>query len=251
MIKRFFGWNIGLANKIEGWLPANFTRSLLYRHELETARIMNSVTDQRIVDVGGGHLCPFARHRQSDKRTQIVAVDILHSQVARNDAVDIGVVGDACRGIPLRAETADMIVTRSVMEHLPDTETFVREMSRVLKVGGRAVHVFPSRFAPFAILNQLLPNRLTKWLIDYVFPEWSDECGFKTHYDNCYYPRVIQLFEGNGFEIETAEYRYYQSIYFKFFVPLYLLSVLYDLLIWSLGLKVLCCQIFVVARRTD
>ncbi len=58
-----------------------------------------------------------------------------------------------------------------------------------------------------------------------------------------------RLLEDNGFEIVHRELRYYQSIYYTFFVPLYLLMVLYDLIVWKLGVENLACQMLFVARK--
>ncbi len=42
---------------------------------------------------------------------------------------------------------------------------------------------------------------------------------------------------------------YYQSQYFDFFVPLYLVSALYEALIQALGVKNLCAYLLIVARK--
>jgi hypothetical protein len=52
-----------------------------------------------------------------------------------------------------------------------------------------------------------------------------------------------------GFFPETVEYRYYQSIYFKFFVPFFIVSVIYDLILWAFGIRILAAQMLIVARK--
>ena len=44
---------------------------------------------------------------------------------------------------------------------------------------------------------------------------------------------------------------YYQSEYFDFFVPFFLLSALYELIVRALGLRDLGAVALVVARRRD
>lgn len=58
-----------------------------------------------------------------------------------------------------------------------------------------------------------------------------------------------EMFAASGFRVERVEFRYYQSIYFKMFAPLYALSRIYDLLLWRLSARPFCCQMLIVARR--
>jgi hypothetical protein len=83
----------------------------------------------------------------------------------------------------------------------------------------------------------------------YCFPQWADECGFRAYYSACAHPEMVRLFERSGFSMEDVQLRYYQSIYFKPFLPLYLLSLAYDLLLWNTNCRRLCSQILLIARR--
>ena len=241
--------NISACNWVESYLPRSFTRSLLYRHELLVAGAMNAHPNQVILDIGGGHECPYAHHRQPELNTTIIAVDILESQLQANRAADWRIVANVCDPLPFQDSSIDILTTRSVMEHLQNNALFVRECSRVLRPGGRCVHVFPSRFAPFAILNRLLPTKFAQKVLYFIFPEWRDECGFLAYYNDCYVPKILSMFEAANLNVKMVECRYYQSIYFKFFIPFYLLLVGYDLAIWLLGARMLSCQVLLMAEK--
>jgi len=249
LFREFVKLNIRACDWIEARLPTRFTRSLLYAHELKCADLMNDAGGRWILDVGGGHGCPYAHHRQDGADVTLVGLDILFEQVRNNKDIDIGLVGDAQNNLPFRGEQFDLVSSRSVFEHLKDNEPLIQETNRILNKGGRTAHVFPCKFSPFAIINQILPNKVAQKILYAFFPGWSDECGFKAYYSNCTYGQAVNLFRKNGFEIDTVELRYYQSIYFKFFVPFYLVSLTYDLLIWALDIKTLCAQVFLVARK--
>lgn len=249
MLRPFFRANIALCDRIERALPRRFTRSLLYLHELTAAELMNTRPAQVVVDVGGGHLCPVARHRRADLGTRILAIDVLESQLRRNAVADERVVADACHPLPLRDGAADLVVTRSVLEHLPETRGFLAECARILRPGGFMVHVFPGRFAPFAVLNRILPNAVVRSLLGYFFPKWVDECGFRAFYRDCYYPKVVENFGSDELTLHALHLRYYQSIYFKFFVPLYLVFLLYDLVLWAADARLLASQVLIVAQK--
>ena len=51
--------------------------------------------------------------------------------------------------IPLPSSTFDLILSHEVIEHVQDDRVAIREMIRVLKVGGRAVIFCPNRGYPF------------------------------------------------------------------------------------------------------
>lgn len=252
LVKSFVRWNIKACDWIERrLLPAAFTRSLLARHELLAAQLLNARPGQVVLDVGGGHLCPFAQRRTAQSAAYVIASDILHEQLVKNRVADGCAVADACIGLPFRDASIDLLVTRSVLEHLPDTRRFFAEAARVTRPGGYQVHVCPARNAPFAVLNRLLPGWLVHKALYFVFPQWRDECGFKAYYDNCTHGEMTRILRASGLEVEQVHLRYYQSIYFKFLVPLYLAFVTYDLLVWMLDLKALCCQMLLVAKRPE
>ena len=249
MLNRFIAWNVAAADFIEDRLPHSFTVSLLYLHELAAMRLIESGDGLRVLDMGGGHMTPFAKHRQG-RGIFLVGADILLDQVRNNREIDAGLVCDACETLPFRDESFDVIATRSVLEHLHDNAAFVAECSRVLKTGGTAIHVFPTRRAPFALLNRILPNALVRWAMRTFFPQWADECGFRAYYDVCGYPEMSRLHIKNGFTVEELHLRYYQSIYFKPLLPIYLISLAYDLALWAIDARWLSCQMVLVARRS-
>ena len=251
LLAGFFRANTRFCDWVEGMLPERFNRSLLWHHEHAAAREMNKKPGAVVLDIGGGHMAPFTKHRRPDLGTTIISTDILPEQLSANRAADRVFVSDAGLSLPLADGSVDLVVTRSVMEHVKANDVLNREAARVLKPGGAAVHVFPLRFAPFAILNQIMPNALVKVLMKRFFPEWEDKCGFRAFYANCWHPRFLKVAEEAGFKAEKVELRYYQSIYFKPFAPIYLLSLAYDGLVAALGAKPLACQMMVVLRKPE
>lgn len=50
--------------------------------------------------------------------------------------------------LPYSDQTIDVIISASVLEHVMDYDTSLKELSRVLKPGGAFLHLFPSRSTP-------------------------------------------------------------------------------------------------------
>ena len=81
------------------------------------------------------------------------------------------------------------------------------------------------------------------------YPESTGLGGFPAFYDRCYHSAIVRLLEEHGFEVVEVHAGYYHSRYYGFFIPLYLLSVLYELIISKLDIKDLCGYLLVVARK--
>lgn len=246
---RWSRWNIAVCDAIENQLPKSFTRSLLHLHELSVAKAVRAQPNLCIVDVGGGANTPFATGSGREDGMWLIGTDILFESLRINSRLDDRVVSDACGGLPFKDNSVDIISTRSVMEHLPDNTKFLADCHRILKPKGLAFCVMPSRRAPFAWVNRLLPQSLKQRLLYTFFPQWRESCGFYAYYNHCAWPEMTQCFASAGFRIKRIEFRYYQSIYFKFLIPLFLIVLLYDLSIWILSQRRLCCQMFIVAER--
>jgi ubiquinone/menaquinone biosynthesis C-methylase UbiE len=254
MLKKFLKVNKNLSYKIEPYFPSAkkqvvLETNIFYLYERLVAKYMNSRPNQIVVDVGGGNSCPFAKYRDTDMDTKIIAVDISEEALKNNSDVDEKRVSNILQDLPFEKEEVDLIVSRSVLEHLQDLEGFIINSSRILKMEGHCIHLFPSRFAPFALINQMLPKGLSRKLLHFLIPESGGVGGFPAYYNKCYCSAINQLFEKHGFEVVNMQLSYCQSRYFNFFLPLFLISSLYDTIINALKVKNLCSFILVVARK--
>lgn len=202
-----------------------------------------------VIDLGGGRRCAFAAQTPADSGATLVAMDISEEELRLNRDVALRVAADATRPLPLRDASVDLIVSRSVVEHLEDTQTHIAHAYRCLKKGGYLVSVFPSRYSPFAILNRIMGNELARSILFYFHPGFKDSCGFKAYYNKCYYTAFKAMLEKEGFDIIDVRVRYFQSLYYDFFYPAFLASLAYDLIIQSVGAKNLGAQILIVARK--
>lgn len=248
MLKSFIDANRKLARLVEGFLP-QARENIFAAYEKSVAKYMNARDHQLVVDVGGGRSCPFASHRDSSMHTRLIAVDISEDELVENRDVDDRFVADITRNLPFRDGEVDLLVSRSVLEHLVDLNGFFTNANRVLRTGGYMIHLFPSRYAPFSLLNRMIPDRLSKMILHYLIPETKGIGGFHASYKECYYSAIESLLCGCGFEVVEIKLGYYQSPYFSFFSPLFLLSCMYELIVYATGSKNLCAYILVIARK--
>lgn len=243
--------NAALCRRVHWRLPVALTEPLFPIYEQLICQHAAAQDGGIILDVGAGFLLPDALKSSFAANHKIIGMDILKSSLRKNSHVDAALVADACKSWPLADNSVDIVISRSVMEHLYDNETFAQEMFRVLKPGGVCIHVLPGKNAPFSLLNRALPNAWTKKLVAWAFPERKDELGFVAYYQSCSYPGLPRLFERQGFKIDYLRFRYYQSAYYVALFPIYLVSALYDWSMWKLGVKKLASQYLLVASKPE
>lgn len=231
-------------------LPIELTASLFPIYDQVIWSYVSQLKSGTLLDVGGGFLMPAARKSLYMQQCTVIGLDISANALHKNQDIDLGICADACKSWPLADASVDIVVSRSLIEHLYDTETFAKECHRVLKPGGIAIHVLPGKHSPFSILNRILPNSVSKRLLNWAFEHRKGELGFPAYYQNCAYPAITQLFERHRLQIDEIRLRYFQSSYFMVFFPVFVLSSFYDLLLWKLGIKKLASQFLIVASKS-
>ena len=169
-------------------------------------------------------------------------------QLCDNCDANYLIMGDAL-SIPLSDHSVDLVISRSFIEHVPSVETFFQEANRVLKKGGYLISVFPGKFAIFAIINQFLPEYLSKQALHHLVSTRDNELGFKAYYDKCYFTGINKLLNKNNFEVLDIKDYHFSSAYFEFFLPLFLISCFYE--ICTQPFKNLASYLLIIARKKN
>jgi len=248
MLKKFISLNKTACKKLCDYFPQAKT-NIFELYEKVVTEYLNLKRDQIIVDVGGGKYCPFAAHKDPTRNARIITVDLSEEQVRGNHEVDEKLIANIMHPLPFKNHKIDLVVSRAVLEHLEDLEAFLIESTRVLKANGYCIHAFSSKFAPFAIINQLLPSKLSKQLLLYVRPEVKGFAGFPAYYNKCFYSSIKALFQKHGYEIVEIRLNYFQTSYFSFFVPCFVIMAIYEVLLQCIRARDLCAHILIVAKK--
>ena len=250
LIRRFIRANQAFCARLERVLPTAKGHTFRQYPPAVAERIEANGL-RRILDVGGGKTCAYAEFTPSGWDGRILAIDIAPEELLHNHSVHLRLVSDVTRGLPVQDGSLDMITSRSVLEHLSNLEDFVAGAARAIRPGGYFIHWVPNKFAPFAIVNAMLPNKLAKPLLHYLDPATVGICGFPGVYDRCYPAAMERVFKQHGFEVLEVRPSYFQSRYYAFFAPFFLLSTLYEGTIQFLGLRNLCAHYLIVARKAQ
>ncbi len=201
-----------------------------------------------VLDVGAGKRWHFnASLKQSGM--DLIGFDIDMVEMSENMLLDRKICGDACESLNVPDKSVDLIMGRAVIEHLHDTASFLNNANRALREDGRLIVTFPSRHAPFAILNRILPRKVSSWLLSRLVPNSSGVLGFEAFYDRTTFPAFRQILADSGFEIEQEFASYFSSWYYRFFAPLFVVGLGYDYLCYTLGDPRFASFFMFVARK--
>ena len=199
------------------------------------ARSGGQVPRLRGVDIGiGTGLVAREAVKLTGDPARVVGVDPSVGMMSQADLPGVQLIEGRAEAIPFPDASFDFLSMGYALRHISDIDAAFREFHRVLKPGGWFIHLFPGRNAPFAVASRLLPDRLKQRLVHGLHPETVGTHRFHTWYDRCYSSAFRRLLEEHGFTVEQEVISYYQSHYFGFFVPLYLLSILWEFVLMAL-----------------
>jgi SAM-dependent methyltransferase len=203
---------------------------------------------KRVLDAGAGAAWSFPLVYKKRFDLHIIGVDIDASEMVSNPSLDERIVTDICHNIPIDRESIDVVTAHSGVEHFPNNEAFLQNCFRVLRPGGRLIAQFPSRYAPFVLLNRALPHGMSRFLLKHFRPDAYDKLGFPAHYDRTNFSAFKKIAEQAGYELEFVYFSYF-NFYCAFFVPLYIMSLAFGFLRFAAGARDFSSYNLVVLRK--
>lgn len=233
-LQKFFASNRKLSHR---FTPDHVHEANVFGAYLKIGAIVLSHPKvARVVDVGAGKAWQFPAYYKHWYEVSLIGIDIDYDGIVGNAALDQRIVCDVVDSIPIADECVDVIMVHSGIEHFENNERFLRNAFRILRPGGFLLAQFPGRYAPFAIANRVLPDWLAKKALRTSMGA-TDVLGFKAYYDRTDYKSFKRLSANAGFEEVYYLPGFFSSSYFAFFTPLYLLSYLYDMIVYALGIR--------------
>ena len=247
MIRRLLAANVRASQWLDRRLPDRAIE-LYERYDRDAAGLFPTDAELVAADVGGGRTCSYA-HLLPAERARLVAVDVSSEELALNEEADETRVADGTRVLPFEDGELAFLSSRAVMEHLPDVGAFVAQAHRALAPGGRTIHLFPGRYALFALAARLLPFDPLKGLLHRVYPHTHEVVEFPVFYDRTYPSAFERLLREQGFTDIEVRVSFNQTDYAAALLPAFVLVALYELAVRALGLRDLAAYVLVTARR--
>ncbi|HEU5018146.1 MAG TPA: class I SAM-dependent methyltransferase [Pseudolabrys sp.] len=115
----------------------------------------------------------------------------------------------------------DLAYCQMVMEHVADVRQMWRNIHAVLAPGGVAISFFPTLYAPPFVINNLIPENLSRRLLEFFFPHRKEDGlypKFPALYDCCFSneDKIVPVLKGIGFSQVTVlpfwGYNYFSKI---------------------------------------
>lgn len=235
MLDRFVAFNRRLSFALT---PKHLSESNVFSMYRKCALAIFGRSDIRtVLDIGAGRAWQFSASDKEAYQLKLIGIDIDADEMAYNDTLDEAVIADVTRPIPIDPGTIDFVTCHSGVEHFSNNDEFLKNAYHVLRPGGLMLMQFPTPTAPFAILNRILPARVTRWLLHRLVPGSDGVLGFKAYYDRTSYKEFSRLAEDNDFDIDYHFPGYFSAGYFAFFTPLYFLALGYDFVRFVFGIK--------------
>ena len=182
--------------------------------------------DSVLLDAGCGRSVPVLR-KFSGRAARLIGVDLV-------DFCDVppGIEthnGDLAH-IPLPSGSVDLVMSRSVFEHLVDPAAVYSELHRVLRPAGRVVFLTANMWDYGTLIARAIPNRYHGRIVARVEGR-AEEDTFPTAYRTNTRRAVDALARANGFAIERFQYVSQYPNYLLFNGALFFVGMCYEKLV--------------------
>lgn len=225
--------------------------SLWHTFAAEATAQIEALPDGAVVlDLGGGRQCVYADAVKPLGRVKIIAIDISAKQLALNMDVAETRVADVAERLPMPDASADLILSRALLEHVEGVPNAILEMARALRPGGVALHFVPCRYSLFGIAARMLPfGPLLKLTLKLAPWYQQDNFGFPVYYDHCYPNALERAFRAAGFSEFAEQITWSCEDFFLGVYPAYLVHALYEQVVRRFRMRRLAAYVIIKAIR--
>lgn len=126
----------------------------------------------RLLDAGCGRYLEFSRELPDD--VQVIGIDLEATLETRNGRSPYGIRGNL-DSLPFPSGSFDLVISRSVIEHLEHPHKVFQEFQRVLKPGGKVILSTPNKYDYVSIIASLTPYSWHRALVSSILRVSADD----------------------------------------------------------------------------
>ncbi|WP_295005707.1 class I SAM-dependent methyltransferase [uncultured Dechloromonas sp.] len=200
-----------------------------YKHEDHPYRVfedrVNRLLDANgtLLDAGCGRTAPVLR-TYIGRAKRLIGVELVDFTGVPDN---IETYNTDLANIPIEDSSVDLIMSRSVFEHLQDPAAVYKEFSRILKPGGKVVFLTANMWDYGTQVAKLVPNRFHARIVKNVEGR-AEEDTFPTAYKTNTLGDVQNLAKLSGLKINSFEYLNQYPNYLMFNGFLFFLGMCYE-----------------------
>jgi SAM-dependent methyltransferase len=201
--------------------------------------------DSVLLDAGCGRTVPVLR-KFVGRASRLIGVELVEFTDVPSG---IETFRADLANIPVADASVDVIMSRSVFEHLEDPAAVYNEFARILKPGGRVIFLTANMWDYATLIARLVPNRFHPSIVRWT--EGREEADtFPVCYRTNTHRAVLRLAADAGLEVDEFRYLGQYPNYLMFNAALFLLGTGYDKLVTRFeALRFLRGWILVTLRR--
>ncbi len=203
--------------------------------------------DSTLLDAGCGRTAPVLA-KFAGKAKRLIGVDVVDFAPS---VPGVELFQSDLTEIPLDSASVDLVMSRSVLEHLEHPLEVYAEINRLLKPGGQFIFLTANAWDYASVLARIIPNSLHPWIVSKTEGR-AEEDVFPTRYRTNTFRSVKKLAGATGFEIVSFQYLGQYPSYFMFNGALFYAATGYEKVIGKIGaLAFLRGWIFAVLRKAE
>lgn len=177
-------------------------------YHAELLRLMSDLEVKRVCEVGGGANPAVSRDFLAERGIDYTLLDISQEELDKAPAGYAKIRANICNAQEIPDSEFDFVFTKMLAEHVPSGSDLHRNIFAMLAPGGYAFHFFPTLYAMPFVVNLLLPERLSHWILDIIAPrDRVMAAKFPAYYSWCRGPTSGQLARLRRLGYEVVEYR--------------------------------------------
>ena len=201
--------------------------------------------DAVLLDAGAGRTVPVLR-KYLGRARRLIGVEL----VAFTDVpAGIETYNTDLAHLPLPDAVVDIIISRSVFEHLADPQAVYAEFSRVLRPGGVVIFLTANMWDYGTLIARLVPNRFHARIVAKVEGRAAEDT-FPTEYRTNTRRDVERLALRAGLKVDAFEYLSQYPNYLMFNGALFFIGTCFEKLIARFDvLRILRGWILVTLRK--
>ena len=181
-----------------------------------------------VVDAGCGREA-LVLQKLIVKSNILVGLDISGLEKMENNKAVYLITSDLSK-ISLKDNSIDIVISRSVLEHLRNPIIVYKEINRILKPDGYFIFLTPNFFDYASIAAKIIPNRFHSYIVKRTEGR-NEEDTFPTYYKSNTQWAIKNLSISAAFKVDRIFLLGQYPSYFMFNPLFFLIGTLYDKII--------------------